>query len=71
MNHSDQNQSGDRKMTKTDAIDTLKVVADRLYRIGESNKDDAVHQSETVREEIQRLSFLISKCASALSKEAK
>lgn len=55
-------------MRRKEIEETLSAVANRLYRIGDS---ESAHHStttstETVGEEIQRLSFLIDKCVAAL-----
>jgi hypothetical protein len=55
-------------MRRKEIEETLSAVANRLYRIGEN---ESAHHStttstETVCEEIQRLSFLIDKCVAAL-----
>jgi len=55
-------------MRRKEIEETLLSVANRLYRIGDS---ESAHHStttstETVGEEIQRLSFLIDKCVTAL-----
>ena len=55
-------------MRRKEIEENLSAVAIRLYRIGDS---ESAHHStttstETVGEEIQRLSFLIDKCVAAL-----
>jgi len=55
-------------MRRKEIEENLSAVATRLYRIGDS--ESAHHattaSTETVGEEIQRLSFLITKCVAAL-----
>ena len=55
-------------MRRKEIEKTLSAVANRLYRIGEN---ESAHRStttltETIGEEVQRLSFLIDKCVTAL-----
>ena len=55
-------------MRRKEIEETLSAVANRLYRIGdsESSHHSTTTSTETVGEEIQRLSFLIDKCVAAL-----
>ena len=54
-------------MCRKEIKENLSAIAKRLYRIG--NNEPAHHSttaSETMYEEIQRLSFLIDKCVAAI-----
>ena len=55
-------------MRRKEIEETLSAVANRLYRMGnsESSHHSTTTSTETVGEEIQRLSFLIDKCVAAL-----